>query len=96
MKSVFLTLIIFAVVSVMLYFNVFDIIGTKGFFYTSMGLLILVFLCAFIFIGLPQLPKKSAEKMSHKKNSAAQKTSTKTKNKTKKHSEKKGTKNENN
>ncbi len=55
MKSVFVTLIIFAVVFGLLSLNVLDFISNDIFAYFSEISLLLVVICAAIFVGLPKL-----------------------------------------
>lgn len=53
MKSVVITLIIFAVVFTLLHYNVLDFIGSTTFSFLSIGLFIFVLGCGFIFVGAP-------------------------------------------
>ncbi len=53
MKSIFATLLIFVIAFALVQFGVLDIISSNYFFYLSWGLLIVVFICALIFVGLP-------------------------------------------
>ena len=55
MKSVFVTLIIFAVVFGLLSLNVLDFINNDIFAYFSEISLLLVVICAAMFVGLPKL-----------------------------------------
>ena len=55
MKYVFVTLIIFGVVFGLLSTNVLDVINSDIFAYVSEASLLIVVLCAAVFVGLPKL-----------------------------------------
>lgn len=63
MKSVFITILLFAAVMLAIYFNVFDFMSSTVAYYLSFGLLIIVLLIALKTLGNPFTGKdKSDEK----------------------------------
>lgn len=91
MKSLVLTLIIFAAICFLLSLNILDILMSNSFLYLSLSILAIVVLCAVIFIGVPRIQTTNKKPLSAP---AKQKTSAKTR-KTAKRRQKKVTKNEN-
>lgn len=91
MKSLVLTLIIFAAICLLLSFDILDILMSNSFLYLSLSILAIVIICAITFIGVPQIQTTNKKPLSAR---SKKKTSAKTKN-TVKRSSKKVTKNEN-
>ncbi len=91
MKSLVLTLIIFAAICLLLSFDILDILMSNSFLYLSLSILAIVIICAITFIGVPQIQTTNKKPLSIR---SKKKTSAKTKN-TVKRSSKKVTKNEN-
>lgn len=53
MKSVFITILLFTVVMLAIYFGVFDFMSSTAAYYLGFGLLIIVFLIALKTLGNP-------------------------------------------
>ena len=88
MKSLVMTLIIFAAICLLLSF---DILMSSNFLYLSLSILAIVIICAITFIGVPQIRTTNKKPLSARPQKG---TSAKTK-KTVKRRSKKVTKNEN-
>ncbi len=73
MKSVVITLIIFAVVFTLLHYNVLDFIGSTTFSYISTALFILVLGCGFIFVGIPHFNTADDTKTTKRKKAKREK-----------------------
>ena len=56
MKSLVMTLIIFAAICLLLSFDILDILMSNNFLYLSLSILAIVIICAITFIGIPQKP----------------------------------------
>lgn len=91
MKSLVMTLIIFAAICLLLSFDILDILMSSNFLYLSLSILAIVIICAITFIGVPQIRTTNKKPLSARPQKG---TSAKTK-KTVKRSSKKVTKNEN-
>lgn len=76
MRSLVLTLIIFAAICFLLSLNILDILMSNSFLYLSLSILAIVVLCAVIFIGVPRIQTTNKKPLSAP---AKQKTSAKTK-----------------
>lgn len=87
MRSLVLTLIIFAAICFLLSFNILDILMSNSFLYLSLSILAIVVLCAVIFIGVPRIQTTNKKPLSVQ-------TKQKTSRKTAKRRQKKVTKNE--
>ena len=55
MKSLVMTLIIFAAICLLLSFDILDILMSNNFLYLSLSILAIVIICAITFIGVPQI-----------------------------------------
>lgn len=55
MKSLVMTLIIFAAICLLLSFGILDILMSSNFLYLSLSILAIVIICAITFIGVPQI-----------------------------------------
>lgn len=91
MKSLVMTLIIFAAICLLLSFNILDILMSNSFLYLSLSILAIVIICAITFIGVPQIQTTNKKSLSAR---SPKETSAKTK-KTVKRRSKKVNKNEN-
>lgn len=91
MKSLVMTLIIFAAICLLLSFNILDILMSNNFLYLSLSILAIVIICAITFIGVPQIQTTNKKPLSAR---SPKETSAKTK-KTVKRRSKKVNKNEN-
>lgn len=91
MKSLVMTLIIFAAICLLLSFNILDILMSNSFLYLSLSILAIVIICAITFIGVPQIQTTNKKPLSER---SPKETSAKTK-KTVKRRSKKVNKNEN-
>ena len=60
MKSLVMTLIIFAAICLLLSFDILDILMSNNFLYLSLSILAIVIICAITFIGIPQIKPLSA------------------------------------
>ena len=59
MKSLVMTLIIFAAICLLLSFDILDILMSNNFLYLSLSILAIVIICAITFIGIPQIKTTS-------------------------------------
>lgn len=91
MKSLVMTLIIFAAICLLLSFNILDILMSNSFLYLSLSILAIVIICAITFIGVPQIQTTNKKPLSAR---SPKEISAKTK-KTVKRRSKKVNKNEN-
>lgn len=64
MKSLVMTLIIFAAICLLLSFNILDILMSNSFLYLSLSILAIVIICAITFIGVPQIQTTNKKPLS--------------------------------